>query len=218
MTEEHEVALRNVREKAKLAFLGRTRMEKLPISFWDGVAIGPNSTELSALAGHLGRDTNLLPFHFLKLPLVDIEYKDRVMMKIKIQEDLEQDAHSELADKATEEGSSMYFTGHDDIFIKVMGPDSRGRKWCFGRATFLGILSNTTSNRNNAEVTSLKGKAVDVEEELNNMQQQCFDLKSITNTLPDSLKATMDEMAMTRGYFRLFLSDEVRKFLTYVIS
>ncbi|KAL2545443.1 Uncharacterized protein Fot_14676 [Forsythia ovata] len=84
MAEEREVAPRNVRGKAKLAFLGRTRVGKLSVSFRDGVAIGPNSTELSALAGRLGRDANLLPFHFLKWPLVDIEYKDRVMMEIKI--------------------------------------------------------------------------------------------------------------------------------------
>ncbi|KAL2550591.1 Uncharacterized protein Fot_12121 [Forsythia ovata] len=42
--------------------------------------------------------------------------------------------------------------------IAVMGLDSRGRKWCFGRATFPGELSNITSNRDNAEVRSLKGK------------------------------------------------------------
>ncbi|KAL2513999.1 Uncharacterized protein Fot_27970 [Forsythia ovata] len=53
------------------------------VSFRDGVAIGPNSTELSDLAGRLGRDANLLPFYFLNWPLVDIEYKDRVMMEIK---------------------------------------------------------------------------------------------------------------------------------------
>ncbi|KAL2488611.1 Uncharacterized protein Fot_41903 [Forsythia ovata] len=70
-------------EKAKLAFLERTRVGKLPVGFRDGVAIGLNSTELSALAGCLGRDANLLPFHFLKWLLVDIEYKDRVMMEIK---------------------------------------------------------------------------------------------------------------------------------------
>ncbi|KAL2490078.1 uncharacterized protein Fot_43370 [Forsythia ovata] len=331
MAEEQEVAPRNVRGKAKLAFLGRTRVGKLSVSFRDGVAVGPNSTELSALAGRLGRDANLLPFHFLKWPLVDIEYKDRVMMEIKdekgdlkreyftpfvtredrianrpdkvpedqwtvlveywenpkthekagkntlnrkrhkimhtggsksfmkhaveIEEDPQRDAPSgtpatrleifrkthtrkdktpinelakekmdqmkELADKASEEGSSMYSTGHDDIFTQVMGPDSRGRKRCFGRATFPGELLNTTSNRDNAEVRSLKGKVVDVEEELKstkeelkNTQQQCSDLKSTTNALQESLKATMDEIAMMRGYFRLFLPDGVRKFPT----
>ncbi|KAL2487316.1 Plant transposase (Ptta/En/Spm family) [Abeliophyllum distichum] len=246
-------------KKAKLAFLGRTRVGELPVSFRDGVTIGPNSAELSSLAGRLGRDANMLPFHFLKWPLVDIEYKDRVMMEIKqyfdfpdecnkyvlkqlnaawkdektdlkreyfipfatredrianrldkvpkdqwtvlveywenpktlekvgknilnrkrpkimhtggsksfmkhaveIEEDPELDAplgtpttllkifrktHTrkdktpineldkekmdqmkELADKATEDGSSMYSTEHDDIFTQVMGPDSRGR-------------------------------------------------------------------------------------------
>ncbi|KAL2538233.1 Uncharacterized protein Fot_19624 [Forsythia ovata] len=166
MAEEQEVDLRNVRGKAKLAFLGRTRVGKLLVTFRDGVAIGPNSTELSALAGRLGRDANLLLFHFLNWPLVDIEYKDRVMMEIK--EDPERDAPSgipavrleifertrtrkdklpineldkekmmkELANKVTEDGLSMYSTGHDDIFTQFMGPDSLGRKWCFGRATF----------------------------------------------------------------------------------
>ncbi|KAL2456904.1 uncharacterized protein Fot_56614 [Forsythia ovata] len=215
MAEEQEVDLRNVRGKAKLAFLGRTRVGKLLVTFRDGVAIGPNSTELSALAGRLGRDANLLLFHFLNWPLVDIEYKDRVMMEIKkdenldlkreyftpfairkdqatnrpdkvpedqltvlveywenpktlVEEDPERDAPSgipavrleifertrtrkdklpineldkekmmkELANKVTEDGLSMYSTGHDDIFTQFMGPDSLGRKWCFGRATF----------------------------------------------------------------------------------
>ncbi|KAL2549617.1 uncharacterized protein Fot_11147 [Forsythia ovata] len=346
MAEEQEDAHRNVRGKAKLAFLGRTRVGKLPVSFRDGVAIGPISTELSALAGRLGRDANLLPFHFLKWPLVDIDYKDRVIMEIKqhfdfpdecnkhvlkqlnaawnderadlkreyfipfatredrianrpdkvpedqwtvlveywenpktlekagknilnrkrhkimhtggsksfmkhaveIEEDPERDAplgtpatrleifrktHTrkdktpinelakekmdqmkELADKATEEGSSMYSTEHDDIFTQVMGPDSRGRKRCFGRATFPRELSNATSNRDNAEVRSLKEKVVDVQEdlkstkeELKNTQEQFSDLKSTTNALQDSLKDTMDELAMMKGYFRLFLPD-----------
>ncbi|KAL2505975.1 Uncharacterized protein Adt_21596 [Abeliophyllum distichum] len=244
MAEEQEVAHRNVRGKAKLAFLGRTRVGKLPVSFRDGVAIGPNSTELSALAERLGSDVNLLPFHFLKWPLVDIEYKDRVMMEIKQhfdfpdecnKYDLKQlnaswkdekgdlkreyfipfatrkdrianrpdkvledqwtvlveywespktlDQMKELADKATDEGSSMYSTEHDDIFTQVMGPDSRGRKLCFGRATFLGELSNATSNKDNAEVRNLKGKVVNVQEELKstkeelkNTQQQFSDL------------------------------------------
>ncbi|KAL2550551.1 Uncharacterized protein Fot_12081 [Forsythia ovata] len=102
-----------------------------------------------------------------------------------------------------------------------MGLDSRGRKWCFGRVTFPGELSNTTSNRDNAEVRSLKGKVVDVKvelkstkKELKNTQQECSDLKSTTNALQYSLKATMDELAMMGRYFRLFLLDGVRKFLT----
>ncbi|KAL2545942.1 Uncharacterized protein Fot_15175 [Forsythia ovata] len=312
MVEEQEAAPRNVQGKAKLAFLGRTRVGKLSVSFQDGVAIGPNSTELSALAGRLGRDANLLPFHFLKWPLVDIEYKDRVMMEIKQHFDFSdecyknvlkqlnaawkdekgdlkreyftpfitredrianrpdkvsedpwtvlveywenpkthekvgkntlnrkrhkimhtggsksfmkhavEDQMKELADKASDEGSSMYSIGHDDIFTQVMGPDSRGRKRCFERATFLGELSNTTSNRDSAKVRNLKGKVVDVEEELKstkeelkNMHQQCSDLKSTTNALQESLKATMDELEMMMGYFRLFLPDGVRKFPT----
>ncbi|KAL2489624.1 Uncharacterized protein Fot_42916 [Forsythia ovata] len=120
----------------------------------------------------------------------------------------------ELADKATEEGSSMYSTEHDDIFTQVIGPDSRGRKRYFGRATFPRELSNATSNRDNAEVRSLKEKVVDVQEELKstkeelkNTQEQFSDLKSTTNALQDSLKATMDELAMMRGYFQLFLPD-----------
>ncbi|KAL2513998.1 Uncharacterized protein Fot_27969 [Forsythia ovata] len=120
----------------------------------------------------------------------------------------------ELADKATEEGLSMYSTEHDDIFTQVMGPDSRGRKWCFGRATFPGELSNATSNRDNADVRSLKEKVVDVQEELKstkeelkNTQQQFPNLKSTTNALQDSLKATMDELAMMMRYFLLFLPD-----------
>ncbi|KAL2509259.1 Transposase associated domain-containing protein [Forsythia ovata] len=124
------------------------------------------------------------------------------------------DQMKELADKATEEGSSMYSTEHDDIFTQVMGPDSRGRKRCFGRATFPRELSNATSNRDNADVRSLKEKVVDVQEELKstkeelkNTQEQFSDLKSTTNALQDSLKATMDELAMMRGYFRLFLPD-----------
>ncbi|KAL2494347.1 actin-related protein 9 [Forsythia ovata] len=80
-----------------------------------------------------------------------------------------EDQMKELADKASEEGSSMYSTGHDDIFTQVMGPDSRGRKRCFGRATFPGELSNTTSNRDNADVRSLKGKVVDVEEDIKSL-------------------------------------------------
>ncbi|KAL2542795.1 Plant transposase (Ptta/En/Spm family) [Abeliophyllum distichum] len=266
---EEQVAPRNVRRKAKLAFLGRTRVGKLSVSFQDGVAIGPNSIELFALVGRLGRDANLLPFHFLKWPLVDIEHKDRVMIKIKqhfdfpdecnkyvlkqlnatwkdekgdlkreyfisfatredwianrpdkvpkdqwtvlveywknpktlekvgksiinrkrhkimhtggsksfmkhaveMEEDLERDeplgtpatrleifrmTHTQkdktpinelckekmdqmkdLVDKVTEEGSSMYSTGYDDIFTQVMGPDCRDWKRCFERATFL---------------------------------------------------------------------------------
>ncbi|KAL2510056.1 Uncharacterized protein Fot_33703 [Forsythia ovata] len=127
-----------------------------------------------------------------------------------------EDQMKELADMVTDEGSSMCSTGHDDIFTQVMGPDSRGRKRCFGRATFPGELSNTTSNRDNAEIRSLKGKVVDIEEELKstkeelkNTQQQCYDLQSTTNALQDSLKATMDEIAMMRRYFRLFLPDGI---------
>ncbi|KAL2474316.1 Uncharacterized protein Adt_35052 [Abeliophyllum distichum] len=260
MAEEQEVAPSNVRGEAKLAFLGRIREGKLPVTFRDGVTIGPNSTELSVLARHLGRDANLLPFHFLKWPLVDVEYKDRVMMEIKrIANNLDkvpedqwivlveywenpktvekigknilnckrpkimhaggsksfmkhtvEDQMKELADKATDEGSSIYSIGHDDIFTQVMGPDSRGRKQCFGRATFSGELLNTASNRDNAEVRNLKGKVVDVEEELKstkeelkNTQQQCSDMKTTTNALQDSLKATMDELAMMRGVFSI---------------
>ncbi|KAL2543668.1 uncharacterized protein Fot_12901 [Forsythia ovata] len=109
------------------------------------------------------------------------------------------DQMKELADKATEEGSSMYSTKHDNIFTQVMGPDSRGQKRCFGRATFSRKLSNATSNIDNAEVRSLKEKVVDVQEELkstkkelNNTQQQFSVLKSTTNALQDSLKATMN--------------------------
>ncbi|KAL2478757.1 putative transposase [Forsythia ovata] len=36
------------------------------------------------------------------------------------------DQMKELADKATDEGSSIYSIGHDDIFTQVMRPDSRG--------------------------------------------------------------------------------------------
>ncbi|KAL2541465.1 Uncharacterized protein Adt_02443 [Abeliophyllum distichum] len=102
---------------------------------------------------------------------------------------------------------------HDDIFIQVMGPDSQGQKWCFGRATFPGELSNATSNKDNAEVRSLKENVVNVQEELKstkeelkNTQQQFSDLKSTTNALQDSLKATMDELAMMRGYFSIVSS------------
>ncbi|KAL2552687.1 Transposase associated domain-containing protein [Forsythia ovata] len=125
------------------------------------------------------------------------------------------DEMKELVDKATYGGSSMYSIGHDDIFTQVMGLDSRGRKRCFGRATFVEIFLNTTSNRDNAEVRSLEGNVVDVEEELkstkeelNNTQQQCADMKSTTNVLQDSLKTTIDELAMMWEYFRLFLADE----------
>ncbi|KAL2545524.1 Uncharacterized protein Fot_14757 [Forsythia ovata] len=97
-------------------------------------------------------------------------------------------------------------------------------KRCFGRATFLRELLNIASNRDNAKVRSLKENVVDVEEELKstkeelkNMQKQCSDLKTTTNALQDSLKATMDELALMRGYFRLFLADGIRKFITYVI-
>ncbi|KAL2487350.1 Plant transposase (Ptta/En/Spm family) [Abeliophyllum distichum] len=76
------------------------------------------------------------------------------------------DQMKELANKATEDGSSMYSTEHDDIFTQVMGSDSRGQKRCFGRAIFPRELSNATSNRDNAEARSLKEKVVDVQEEL----------------------------------------------------
>ncbi|OVA09396.1 hypothetical protein BVC80_8749g20 [Macleaya cordata] len=83
MAEEQEIAPKKVRGPAKLAFLGRTESGKLPVTFLNGVAIGPNSTELSALVGRLGRDANLLPFDSLKWPKVDVEYKDRVLLEIK---------------------------------------------------------------------------------------------------------------------------------------
>ncbi|KAL2505505.1 Uncharacterized protein Adt_21126 [Abeliophyllum distichum] len=75
----------------------------------------------------------------------------------------DKDHMKELANKATEESSSMYSLGHDDVFTQVIGPDTRGRKRCFGRATFFEELSNTIHNRDNLEVRSLKGKVVDVE-------------------------------------------------------
>ncbi|KAL2531034.1 Uncharacterized protein Fot_23635 [Forsythia ovata] len=68
---------------SQVGVLGENTSGETPSYFRDGVVIGPNSTELFSLAGRLGRDANLLPFHFLKWPLVDIEYKNRVMMEIK---------------------------------------------------------------------------------------------------------------------------------------
>ncbi|KAL2508723.1 Uncharacterized protein Fot_32370 [Forsythia ovata] len=102
-----------------------------------------------------------------------------------------------------------------------MGPDSRGRNRCFGRATFLEKSLNNTSNRGNAEVRNLKRKVVDVEEklkraqeELKNTRQQCYDLISLTNALQASMKTIMDELVMMRGNFDSFLLMELARMLT----
>ncbi|OVA09463.1 hypothetical protein BVC80_8183g9 [Macleaya cordata] len=114
----------------------------------------------------------------------------------------------EKTDKAIEESSSsIYSTGVDDIFSQVMGPDSRGRRRCFGRATFSGESSNSSSNRENVEVTTLKRKVVDVEDELKNTKQQCSDLQTTTEQLRASLNTAMDELTMMRGYFRMFFAN-----------
>ncbi|KAL2501634.1 Uncharacterized protein Fot_35482 [Forsythia ovata] len=124
MAEELEVAPRNVRGKAKLAFLGRTRVGKLPVSFQDGVTIGPTQ-------GDLKREY-FTPFITREDRIVNRPNKvpdDQWMVMVEYWENPKtHDQMKELADKATEDGSSMYSTGHDDIFTQVMGPDNRGRK------------------------------------------------------------------------------------------